>query len=122
MEHATWVIAATSALNLTVLAFYAYFSWGIWKETQRSALRTEELARHSRKTFLLQALVALQEEIRSAMEIANRPGLGSGRAWRGVGLLQRALRATFPEEWPELKGLLHEAATSWESQTGQPID
>jgi len=47
MNTATWIVAVTSIGNLIVLGVYAYFTWGLWHEATRTALRTSQgLAAH----------------------------------------------------------------------------
>jgi hypothetical protein len=102
METATWVIAAASALNVIVLGLYAWFTLGIWRETQRSGLRTEELARQARDTLKLQVLALFLEGTR---QIASN--LPSGDARPEVAKLAMRhytdlLRRAFPEQLTEI--------------------
>ncbi len=73
METATWVIAAAGMLNVIVLAVYAWFTLGMWRETQRSALRTEDLARQSRDALKLQTLVTILNGEHPVLEAADVP-------------------------------------------------
>lgn len=111
METATWVIAGASVVNVLVLAVYAGFTWGIWRETRRTAERTELLARQARDAFRLNILVAYQEEIRSARELPQKPVVG-------IRLMERAFHKAFPEEWPEILRILDAAVEEWDKQTG----
>jgi len=118
MEIATGVMAVASVVNVIVLIGYAWFTWGIWRETQQSGRRTEELARQSRDTFRLQLLVAFQEQIRWAQQVKiTGPHMYEG-ARAGIGLMKEALAAAFPEEWRQLEGVFSKAAADWEKSTG----
>ena len=108
MQTATWVIAGASVLNVIVLGAYAWFTWGIWRETQRSARRTEELARLSRDTLKLQVLahqVESTEKLASQLASGDLPPKVCDLTMKHYGsLLQRA----FPEQFTEIQRINQE--------------
>ncbi len=118
VEAATWVTVIAQAVNALVLAAYAYFTWGIWGETRRSAERTEALARQARDAFRLQVLIAYKEEARWAKEREPMPGQALGGAWDGVVLMEEALRTAFPEQWAEIQEILQQAAEQAQMRRG----
>lgn len=109
MESATWVIAAASVLNVIVLGAYAWFTWGIWSENQRSTRRTEDLAQQSRDALKLQIVMTILEGEHPVLEAAGVPREFSG-LWRRKGDEVRALlEAAFPTLWQEIMKNLRDA-------------
>ncbi len=106
MDIATWIIAAASILNVAVLVVYAYFTWGIWKETRDGGRRTEELLKQSRDALRVQLLTLVRESEaefnRLAIELHQNPqALRAAKA----ALRQRFARG-FPGLWPEIEPML----------------
>jgi hypothetical protein len=109
METATWVIAAASVVNLTVLAAYAWYTRGILEATRQGTLRTEELVRQSRDALKLQILVAILEGEHPLLEAAGIPRKWTA-LWRRKGDEVRALlEAAFPALWQEIVKNLQDA-------------
>ncbi len=88
MENATWVIAAASLVNLLVLVAYAFFTWGIWRETQRSGERTEVLVREAIEGFKFRVLATYLDYLRY---------LDSGEQ------AMQMLKAAFPEQHEQIE-------------------
>jgi hypothetical protein len=99
----TWLMAGASVLNVIVLGVYAWFTWGIWGETQRSARRTEELVQQSREDFRLRLITAFLEETgRTVVPTGSDPAfikLCQLRA-QEVRLL---LKGSFPAGWVKIE-------------------
>lgn len=79
METATWVIAFSSLVNVMVLAVYAYFTWGIWKETQQGAQQTQSLVRQSRdavKAPVMNFVLNVEEAIKARASATHLGGVG----------------------------------------------
>jgi uncharacterized membrane protein len=108
METATWVIAGSSVLNLAVLAAYAWFTWGIWRETQTSALRTEELARQSRDAFRMQIVTSYLEETRQSLQPAKGSPITRELRAARARALARFLEEAFPDHWPDVEQVIVE--------------
>ena len=106
MNTATWVIAGTSIGNLIVLGLYAYFTWGLWREAVRTALRTEELVRQARDALRLQVVATYLEE--------KRPLPGAVRTMDGypeefrqhLEAVKTLLRKAFSDQWGEIERIL----------------
>jgi hypothetical protein len=110
METATWVIAAASVVNLVVLGVYAWFTHGIWRETQQTALRTEDLARRSADAFRLQFLATYLQEIRAVSLAFDASPDAVQYAELGAEVAARLLRDAFPDLWRTIPPDLHELA------------
>ncbi len=106
METATWVISGASLMNVLVLILYAYFTWGIWKETREGGRRTEELARQAGEALRLQVVSTYLE--------AGRPMPGAARNMDGYPQefrqhlegVKTLLQKAFPEQWAEIERTL----------------
>ena len=107
---ATWVIAGASVLNVIVLGAYAWFTWGIWRETQRNAIRTDQLARQSRDAFRLQLVATYFEQGRNLPELSPDAALRYDVAKSRLVVLKRLFRAAFPDHWSDVESSLLEVA------------
>jgi hypothetical protein len=107
----TAVIAGATVVYVVVTAM-------LWKATRDTACRTQELSRHASDTFLLQALVVLQEEVRAARDWTPRPGQGFLSPWLGIFLLEHAIAAAFPEKWAKIETARNKAVEEWKQQKG----
>jgi hypothetical protein len=106
----TWLMAGAGVINLIVLGAYAWFTWGIWSETQRSARRTEELAKQARDTFKLQVLGSYLQSRATAIAFGQPPGSSEARAQAELDLLEGLFRETFPDRWKEINAYREKAA------------
>ncbi len=105
METATWVIAGASIVNIIVLVMYAFFTWGIWRETRQGGRRTEELARQARDALWVQIGAILFQVREEALSRGRRePGdkVSPGREERAV---KRLMRAVFGREEPQIESI-----------------
>jgi hypothetical protein len=98
METATWVIAVTSMMNVVVLGVYACFTHGIWRETQKTALRTEDLARKSWETLKVQIVLSLVHERELRSDLLARTWASGGDPARHIEYLTQPLLTAFPEQ------------------------
>jgi len=107
MDTATWVIAGASIGNVIVLGLYAYFTWGLWSEAARTALRTEELVRQATDALRLQVVATYLEE--------KRPLPGAIRTMDGypeesrqhLEAVKTLLRKAFSDQWGEIERILN---------------
>lgn len=106
METATWIIAGASALNMLVLCTYAWFTWGIWRETRQTALRTEDLARQSRDAFRMQILAVYQEETRQFLQPAKGSAFTRELRSARTDALTQLIRDAFPDQWPDIEQIM----------------
>lgn len=81
---------------------------GIRCETQRSALRTQELARQATDAFRLNLFVVYQEQIRWAKELLVKREGNLNDALRRIQLMVKVLEKAFPQEWPQIAQDLEE--------------
>lgn len=99
----TWLMAGASVVNLIVLAAYAYFTWGIWSETRRSARRTEELAKATYNAVLLQFVAILVQERNLLQERHGTTPARTRFPWRTFDDLWELFRKLLPEEWARIE-------------------
>jgi len=105
-----WIMAGASLLNLVVLAVYAYFTWGIWGETQRNAHLAEDQARLSRDIFKLQ-LLDTYSQVRASMAAYEREEEdGPAVVYARFRMLEVLLERAFPEDWTQLTELAQRKA------------
>lgn len=102
METATWIIAGASLLNAFVLAVYAWFTWGIWRETERNARQTQELVSQSRADFKLHVLATYSQGRCAAMALGTPETRTDARIEAELWLLEGLLEKAFPTEWKEI--------------------
>ncbi len=113
-----WLTAIATIAIAGATVVYAVVTVRLWRATLETARRTEELARHANDTFLLQALVGLQQEIRAARDWTARPGHALDDPWLGIFLLEHSIAAAFPESWVKIEAARNKAVQQWKDQAG----
>ena len=103
METATWIIAAASILNIIVLAVYAYFTWGIWQETQRNAELAKQLTVQGRDGFKLQIVASYLQSREAALGFSVQQGSSEAHTQAELAIIAGVLKETFPDNWEALK-------------------
>lgn len=106
LEILAWLKANDSAVNVLVLMAYAIFTLGIWRETRRSTLRTEELARQARDTFKLQILLMLLEERDWLLKAAGSPARVLEMMQVKVHAIRDMFEVAFSDRWSEIGPIL----------------
>ena len=109
------LVIFTAVIAVATIA-YVRVTRNLWKATLDTASRTEELARHASDTFLLQALVALQEEVRAARDWTPKPGQALINPWLGIFLLEHAIAEAFPEKWAKIQTARNKAVEEWKQE------
>jgi hypothetical protein len=97
MVISTIVSAIAGVVIAVATVVYVRVTRKLWQATLDTARRTEELARHANDTFLLQAVIAYQEQIRWAQEVKIKAPEMFGAADAGVRLFGEFMTAAFPE-------------------------
>jgi len=114
----TLLLVIFTAVIAVATVAYVLVTRNLWKATLDTASRTEELARHASDTFLLQALVALQEQINVARDWTPKPGQALTNPWIGIFLLEHAVAEAFPERWAKIEAARNRAVEEWKKQKG----
>jgi len=99
----TVIMAGASVLNVLVLLGYAISTRGIRQETQRSARRTEELAKTTYNAFLLQFVAILVQERNLLQERHGATPSHPEFPWHTFGNLWELFRRLLPEEWERIE-------------------
>ncbi len=78
-QNSLTVQAIAAAINVLVLALYAWFTWGLWRETKRQALLTREIFRDTHRPWLgiepkLERDSTVDTEFRRLMHLFLRNG------------------------------------------------
>lgn len=102
VNAATWSNIVIGALNVVVLAVYAWFTWGIWDETRNSALRSEELVRQAREALKIHLLGTYCQVRTSAAPYEVDQGEDRSVIHARFRMLEVQLEKAFPELWEQL--------------------
>ncbi len=102
MGATVWVVLLINGLTL---AGYAGVAYCLWHQAQRTAARTEELARQTRDAAILQMVAILAHQ--ADAERARGEDTGLEPEVRGLTAKQlwRAYRRLFPDHWEGLEFL-----------------
>ena len=100
MGTESWIFAV---INAAILAVYAWFTYGIWRETSRTATRTEEMARQARDAFILQMLAILTQQVQSELERENTAAIDPDLRWFCARSLWNVYREFFPDQWQRME-------------------